>query len=219
MMLIHFIEGGGFSGNIYIIDCEKPIMIDTGWDADLTFTGPQIDKALEGKKLDKIILTHRHVDHIGGALVIQEKFGGTMYAQKMEAEALRAGDNISTGGRTFGTKVVPMDVNDLEDNEIIDLEGGQILKVMVTPGHTIGSICLLSDDGNLFSGDTVFTQGGVGRWDFPTGDYDMLLESIERLAELSVKSLYPGHGMPAENIGLEHIRLGLRYLKEMGRHG
>ncbi len=218
-MMIHFIEGGGFSGNIYLIEGDHPVIIDTGWDANIDRIAPQIEQALGGKELDKIILTHRHVDHIGGALAIKKKFGGTIYAQKEEAEALRQGDPESTGARMFGTRVKPMDVVDLDDGDVIDLGDGGSLKVMKTPGHTTGGICLLDSEGGLFSGDTVFTEGGVGRWDLPTGDFKMLLKSIEALAELPIVSLYPGHGMPAEKNGAEHIKLSLKNLKGYGAYG
>ncbi len=218
MMKVHFIEGGGFSGNIFLIDCEKPVMIDTGWDASLTHIGPQIKEVLNGRQLDRIILTHRHVDHIGGALVIQAEFGGTIYAQKDEAKALRTGDPETTGGRMFGTKVHPMEVEDLEDGDEIDIGEGQTLKIIQTPGHTEGGICLISKDDDLFSGDTVFTEGGVGRWDLPTGDYPALLRSIEGLAKLPIQGLYPGHGMPVKENGAKHIGMSLRYLREFGGH-
>ncbi len=218
-MMVHFIEGGGFSGNIYLIEGTHPVMIDTGWDANIDKIAPQIERALDGKKLDKIILTHRHVDHVGGALAIKEHFGGTIYAQKKEAEALREGDPESTGARMFGTRIKPMEVEDLKDGDVIDLGDGGSLKVMETPGHTNGGICLLDNEDGLFSGDTVFTEGGVGRWDLPTGDVQMLLKSIETLAELPIVSLYPGHGMPAEKDGARHIKLSLRSLKGYGIYG
>ena len=89
------------------------------------------------------------------------------------------------------------------------------LRVIHTPGHTPGGICLYDPEAKLlFSGDTVFTGGSFGRYDFPGGDRKALGASIERLAALDVEGLYPGHGEPALRGGGRHIaaaREALRY--------
>ena len=69
----------------------------------------------------------------------------------------------------------------------------------------------------LFSGDTVFTDGGVGRWDLDTGDYDTLLVSIEKLADLKIDDMYPGHGPSAIGNAPEHLVKGLKAMRMYGR--
>ena len=80
------------------------------------------------------------------------------------------------------------------------------LLIIHTPGHTPGSICILDESsGDLISGDTVFTDGGFGRFDFPGGSLDELVRSIERLSALDIQGLYPGHGEPCRQGGGRHV--------------
>ncbi|MEE8403197.1 MAG: MBL fold metallo-hydrolase, partial [Candidatus Hydrothermarchaeaceae archaeon] len=90
--------------------------------------------------------------------------------------------------------------------------GDSILKVIHTPGHTIGSISLfLEDERALFSGDTLFTNGGFGRTDLG-GDAKMLLNSLERLKDVNFDMLYPGHEGVAEN-GKGHLQMALEIFR------
>jgi glyoxylase-like metal-dependent hydrolase (beta-lactamase superfamily II) len=99
----------------------------------------------------------------------------------------------------------------LKDGDIIEI-GQREFKVMNTPGHTAGSICLYDENsGILFSGDTVFPDGAFGRVDFPTGDADALIKSIRTLANLNVKHLFPGHMSAVLNQGKKHIELAAKY--------
>ena len=111
-----------------------------------------------------------------------------------------------------------MPITALSEDDEIDLGGGEKLTVIHTPGHTVGSICLLGQ-GNLFSGDTVFADGGVGRWDLETGDYNQLLASVEKLAGMNFENLFPGHGLSVEGNAKVHLDLSLRHLRLIGRYG
>jgi glyoxylase-like metal-dependent hydrolase (beta-lactamase superfamily II) len=218
-MNVHTIAGTGFSGNIYLIDAARPVLIDTGWSPDNPHAASQINEILEGRQLEHIILTHRHIDHVGGALAFQEEFGGDILAHEDDAQALIDGDAISTGATKFGGDIAPMDVIRVADGDRIELGLDEFLEVIHTPGHTIGSMCLTGGD-KLFSGDTVFAEGGVGRWDLETGDYDMLLASVEKLTQIVVvNDLYPGHGSPATGNAQVHLDMSLRALKMYGRFG
>jgi glyoxylase-like metal-dependent hydrolase (beta-lactamase superfamily II) len=110
----------------------------------------------------------------------------------------------------FGTRspdIVPDIV--LSDGDII---GG--LTVIHTPGHTLGCICLWSEpDKVLISGDTVFTDGAFGRYDFPGGSRQALEKSLDRLLPLDVEGLYPGHGEPVDYGGKRHIAAAQRLMK------
>jgi hydroxyacylglutathione hydrolase len=218
-MKVHYIPGIGFSGNVFLLDAEKPCLIDTGWDSDISYPGAEVGKLLGKRKLAYIILTHRHIDHVGGAKAFQQRFGGEMLAHSLDSEALLSGDEVSTGARLFGGSLEPLQVRKLGEGDKIDLGGGESLSVIHTPGHTVGSICLLSGNGDLFSGDTVFVGGDVGRWDLETGDYSQLLASVEKISKLDVEYLYPGHGPCAEGDAKEHLARSFRYLKAVGRLG
>ncbi|MCX6685666.1 MAG: MBL fold metallo-hydrolase, partial [Methanoregula sp.] len=100
--------------------------------------------------------------------------------------------------------------------DIILKEGDLIsgLCVLHTPGHTPGSICLFAEQEQvLISGDTVFTDGGFGRYDFVGGSRTELARSIDRLSLLNVEGLYPGHGVPVESGGSGHIASARELLK------
>ena len=101
-MKVHTITGSGISGNIFLIDAEKPVLIDAGWSSDIDYAAAQVNDILGERKLAHIILTHRHIDHVGGALAFQDEFGGEMLAHEDDADSLIAGDAVSTGATMFG---------------------------------------------------------------------------------------------------------------------
>ena len=217
-MKVYVIEGNGFSGNIFLIDAEKPCLVDTGWEPDIAYCAEEVRQILRGRRLEYIVLTHRHIDHVGGAMSFYGEFGGEMLAHEADADALINADQESTGATIFGGRILPMPVSKLAEGREIDLGSGESVRVMHTPGHTVGSMCLISGD-SLFSGDTVFADGGVGRWDLDTGDYGQLLASVERLSGLDLENIYPGHGPCVEGDAGTHIDLSLRQLRLIGRYG
>jgi glyoxylase-like metal-dependent hydrolase (beta-lactamase superfamily II) len=86
--------------------------------------------------------------------------------------------------------------------------------VLHTPGHTQGSICLFAEkDRALISGDTVFTDGAFGRYDFPGSSKEMLARSLDRISLLDVEGLYPGHGEPVDAGGNRHIRAAVQLMR------
>jgi len=107
----------------------------------------------------------------------------------------------------------PVEVTSLKNGEVFST-GEHELRVLHTPGHSAGSICLYEEaSGALISGDTVFV-GGVGRWDLPSGDYNTLVRSVKTLYELAPASIYPGHGPCGIGSGKEQIAEALSYLGE-----
>jgi glyoxylase-like metal-dependent hydrolase (beta-lactamase superfamily II) len=200
-----------FDSNIYLISGERTALVDAGIGFQADDTIGFIRKMLNGRKLDVLILTHRHYDHVGGANAIIREFGPKVYTGKGDAEPLKKGDRASTLGERFGGTLDPMDINELKDGDVIDI-GGHRLRIIATPGHTIGSICLFDEaTGALFTGDTVFV-GGIGRCDFPTGSTAQLVGSLEKLNALKINGFYPGHGPSVPEGGNEHIINGLRML-------
>jgi glyoxylase-like metal-dependent hydrolase (beta-lactamase superfamily II) len=166
---------------------------------------------LNGRKLDMLILTHRHYDHVGGANAMLKEFGPEIYIGKDDAAPLREGDRASTLGAEFGGPLEKMDVKDLNDGDVIDI-GDHKFRIISTPGHTIGSISLYDEiTGALFTGDTAFV-GGVGKWTLPTGSADMLINSLNKLSKLKINGFYPGHGPYIEKGGNEHIINALRMM-------
>jgi glyoxylase-like metal-dependent hydrolase (beta-lactamase superfamily II) len=135
-----------------------------------------------------------------------------LYAYKDDALALISGDRNTTCADEFGIRPQKLTVKVLNNDNVIDC-GDSKLQVIHSPGHTTGSIVLYDKDSkSLFSGDTVFADGGVGRWDLATGNFNALLKSVKKLTRLDVHALYPGHGRCCEEDGNYHIKLGLKYL-------
>ena len=151
-------------------------------------------------QINTIVLTHCHFDHTARVKEISHMCKAKVAIHKYDARGLV--DDIQSLSMHFGARspgIAPDIV--LGDGDFIG-----DLKVLHTPGHTPGSICLYSErDLVLFSGDTVFSDGCFGRYDFPGGSRTELARSLDRLSLLDVEGLYPGHGEPVEQGGSRHI--------------
>jgi len=174
------------SSNSYLIEDDKRVLIDPGMDY------------IPETKIDIVINTHAHFDHTALNARLRQ-IGCEIWMSKKEAEFYKKSPEDSTLSTFFNAPVQPFEVNKtLTDAQTIDL-GKTKLEVMLTPGHTMGSICLYDKKTKtLFSGDTVFADG-VGRTDFPGGSMRELKSSLKKLLEIDIKVLYPGHGPPLEN--------------------
>jgi len=203
-----------FDSNIFLVTGEKTVLVDTGTGFKVEGTIKEIKRVLGGRKLDIVVITHRHYDHVGGLRGIIKEFSPKVYAGTFDAVPLREGDSESTMGTSFGGTIDETDVEDLKDGDVIDLKDHKLL-VIETPGHTSGSISL-SDQvtGALFTGDTVFTDG-IGRYDLPTASRDQLVASLQRLSGMDIHGFYPGHGPSVPEGGKEYIERGLRMMEGM----
>lgn len=156
-----------------------------------------------------ILLTHGHFDHILSVNDIKEKYNILVYSQMEEQEVLEA-SNINLSAKYNNSISIKPDVL-LKDGQELVL--GQVpIKVIHTPGHTIGSTCFYVEEVDiLVSGDTLFYED-VGRCDLPTGSFENIINSIrEKLFVLRDETkVYPGHG-PSSTIG--HEKANNSYLK------
>ena len=200
-----------FDSNMYLIlGTEKTALVDTGTGFQV---GPYIDnieKVLAGRRLDYVFLTHRHYDHVGGLSAIITKFSPEgVYAGAADAVPLREGDSESTLGTKFGGHIPPMDVKDVREGDVFDL-GDCRLRIIETPGHTIGSICLYDEvSKDLFSGDLFFVDG-VGRWDHPTASLDDLKASLGKIRDIDFSGLYSGHGPVVKSDGKRFLEKAIK---------
>ena len=145
-----------------------------------------------GYRVTHIINTHGHSDHTAGNEAIKTATGAKLLIHEVDAN--RLGKVVhKTFSRILGGKGSPAPDVLLNDNDLIQIGDGTNLRVIHTPGHTPGSICLYSD-GHIFTGDTLFV-GAVGRTDLPGGSSKQLLASIqEKIYTLPGSTIvWPGH--------------------------
>ena len=193
------LDVGNLGTNCYILYCEnthEAAVIDPGGNSD------RIVSALQREKLKPVCIvnTHGHGDHIAANTTIKEIYGIPVYIHADDADMLTSAAKNLSGFIGMGFACPPADKK-LTDGDAIQI-GTIQAKVLHTPGHTPGGICLLAGD-LLFSGDTLFAES-IGRTDFPGGSYRQLLTSIkDRLMTLDDNVIvYPGHG-PDTTIGHE----------------
>ena len=198
--------------NCYIIQDEKTketMVIDPGGSVD------KIIAMLEtlNAKVKYILLTHCHGDHIGGVNELKEKVGGTVLIHRFDEEGL----HNSAISLTTHIGIQEIDIEEdsrLEENDLIHI-GDMEFRIIHTPGHTIGSICVYCEKEKLlFSGDTIF-KGSWGRTDLPTSNFESIINSItNKLMTLpSDVIVYPGHGRPTRIIDEQPIYLELKAQK------
>ena len=213
-MDILVINGARASSNVYVIIDDKIAVIDSGNGKNFGKIESKFDSAgVDINDVDILINTHHHFDHIGGNENFVNKSSCDLMASETSTKFIEEGNNDITLANRFGTDLNSLKVSRvLEDEDKIDF-GGSHLKVITTPGHTSGDICLFEPKNQLlFSGDTVFKRG-IGRLDLPTAEPDSMPKSIKKLTNLDVKKIYPGHGNIINEEGNKYIKRALKMAK------
>ena len=179
MLKIHTLTLGMYQTNTYIIheaDSKGCCIIDPGYEADAIL---QECEAL-GLQVEAILLTHGHFDHVGAVRDLAADTGCRVFLCE-EDDAMPP---MFTGGKLYFTDTYG-------EGTILNI-AGLYIRVLHTPGHTPGSVCLQCD-GAMFSGDTLFA-GSCGRTDIG-GSWAEIQKSLQRLASLEGDfTVYPGHG-------------------------
>ncbi|PLX12812.1 MAG: MBL fold hydrolase [Marinilabiliales bacterium] len=192
--------------NTYVLHDEtgKCIIIDPGMDGAEEIA--EFENYLETNNLSPVMLvnTHAHIDHIIANHYVSEKYGISLAAHSDSTGFI---ENAVVYASSFGLEMADVKSIDefLVDNQHMEF-GNSKLKILETPGHADGSICLYSEEDNfVITGDVLFRES-IGRTDLKTGDYDLLQKSIwEKLFVLPDNTnVYPGHG-PSTNIGFEKV--------------
>ena len=178
-MIFHQVPVGPMQNFVYLIGDEgtkQAAVVDAGWDIDAIIEIANKEKL----KIAKIILTHYHYDHAQKASELADKTKAEIFFHEGGGQFLKT-----------AIKNASIKINKLKDNDKISI--GKIkIKIIHTPGHTPGSICLLAEN-KLLTGDTLFVSA-IGRTDLPGGDAVKLFESLQKLKKLPDKTeVYPGH--------------------------
>jgi glyoxylase-like metal-dependent hydrolase (beta-lactamase superfamily II) len=163
-------------------------LIDPAFETDRILT----EAERLGYRVTHIINTHGHSDHTAGNEAIKAATGAQLLIHELDAK--RLGKVVhKTFSRILGGKGSPVPDVLLKDNDLVQIGDGINMRVIHTPGHTPGGICLYSD-GHLFTGDTLFV-GAVGRTDLPGGSSRQLLASIQKKIYTLPGStiVWPGH--------------------------
>ena len=174
---------GAYQANCYVVGCKETnegVVIDPGDEPSRIVR--EITKS--GITIRHILITHGHIDHIGGAAELRKILKAPLMIHALDASGLNPGPDAL-----------------LSDGQEIHV-GTYTLSVIHTPGHSPGGVCFHAP-GAVFTGDTLFA-GSIGRTDFQGGDYNALIKGVrEKIFPLGDDlRVYPGHG-PASTIGRE----------------
>ena len=200
-MILEKIVVGPFEVNCYIFgddQTKEVVVVDPGEEFPLIW-----EKIQEGKyKVQGIVLTHGHADHIGAVAELKNMTQAPIYIHPEDKDMLT--DPKLNRSIYFGFSITAPPADKLlKEGDILKI-GNVSLKVIHTPGHTPGGVCLEYDK-ILFSGDTLFA-GSIGRTDFPGSSFRSLIDSIKKklLILPNEIEIFPGHG-PSSTIGDERV--------------
>ena len=176
------------TGTYVVINGGRAFVVDPGADAERIIAAAEA----EGAKIEWVLLTHAHFDHIGAAAALQRE-GAQIVLHRDDVKLIKSFQNLSV---LAGVKVEHFtpDVT-VAGGETLDVAGVSV-KVIHTPGHSAGSVCYVAGD-VIFSGDTLFALS-YGRTDFPTGSFAQLKNSVvNKLFALEGDyKVLPGHEGP-----------------------
>lgn len=204
---------------VYLICGEETTLIDSGVAGSETLILPYLERLGRGKRIDRLILTHSHPDHIGAAHAIQAITGCRVLAGAAEHTWIEDTDRQARERPVPGFEILvggPVRVDQIvADGERLNLGGGLSLKVIGTPGHSAGSLSfLLASERALFSGDAVPVAGDMPIYD----DFSTSLATLERLQQMEgVGLLLEAWQPPRTTVISERISEGRSWLQAVDR--
>lgn len=202
-------EPGAGGCKVYLIrGSRRSVLVDAGLPSDFPDLERHLaDLGLAPADIDMVLLTHEHMDHIGGTARLPRR---TLVASHTRAaNKIARGDDFVQMSDLFGLAPASFHVDvELQDDSVIDL-GDCALRAIHTPGHVSGALCFYEPDRQLlFSADTLFAGGILGGI-FASGSNSDYLWSLKRLQSLRIRQILPGHGRNSETPH-EDIECGIR---------
>ena len=213
--------GGGAYGyshandcNVYLIDGGNTMaLIDSGGGKGAQKIIENIKSfGLDPKRIKFLINTHCHYDHIGGNKAVKDLTGCKIAAHESEVKIIENLDVLTLADRAkqrgINVESAKVDAR-LKEGDMLNIDKYE-LKVLHTPGHTPGSICLYVEEKGkriLFSGDIVSAQGRLGFINGPGFSLDDWKTSLKRLVDLKIDTMFPGHGTFVISEAYNHIKL------------
>jgi glyoxylase-like metal-dependent hydrolase (beta-lactamase superfamily II) len=198
MLLVKSFTFNPVSENTYILynEAKQAVIIDPGCYFDQEKLRLKTFLDTNNLQLVQLLNTHCHLDHIFGNKWVYETYGLELFLHKNEEQILAFGPQ---SGKMWG---LPFDnyegpLHFIDEHDIIKI-GNDQLKVLLTPGHSPGSVCFYCETQKFVIGGDVLFKESIGRTDLPGGNHHALLESIrENLFVLPDDvTVYPGHGEP-----------------------
>jgi glyoxylase-like metal-dependent hydrolase (beta-lactamase superfamily II) len=196
--------------NTYLINEKHPILIDTGLSMCLKGVLEAIAKdGIDPETIEMIISTHSHPDHFDGVTYFMEKKTKMALHQDEDTFLKETGKGFYN---MFGLKMPDYRVDTYLKEGALKLNSTDI-EIYHTPGHSPGSVSIyLPATKTLIPGDVIF-QAGVGRTDFPGGDGALLKKSIDKLSQLDIEYLLPGHGDIVQ--GSDRVKRNFDYVAQV----
>lgn len=194
--------------NVYLlVGSRRTVLVDTGLASSLPSLLEELGKiGVTLDRVDLVFLTHEHYDHIAAVSPFARR--SLVAAHRLAANRIRIDDDFATVKSMFEAPMERFDVDVwLEDRSVIDT-GSHLFEVLHTPGHTSGCVCLYDPATELLiSGDTVMRNGVLGGI-FGSGNIGDYIQSLERLAQLRISTILPGHGPHSEE-GTSDVKTAL----------
>ena len=212
---LHLFERTFPSANMVLVRGETPVLIDTGFGSDVEQTKALLLGAgVPAERVAPVVNTHYHSDHVGGNFHLQSRYGVPIAAHRWEAGVVNSRDKEACGARWLCQPVEPYTVNRfLADGDEISA-GGVMLRVLHTPGHTLGHVSLFEQrEKILICGDAVHKDDVA--WLNPfregVGAVERAMDSLERLLRLGARWACSGHGKPMSDSSTALRRALQRY--------
>jgi hydroxyacylglutathione hydrolase len=221
-----------FDAHLYLIDGgDELVLVDAGCgdslgDTELILRNIR-DDGYSTDRISKLLLTHYHVDHIGGAAEVHEALGVPVHASPLTARVLETGDEDTsciTAVKAIGFvpanyKLRPCSaIGDLVEGSTFTV-GRLTVTVYETPGHCDGHVSFLVEGGDrpsLIQGDLVFSGGVISLQNIPDCSLQHYSESVRKLAGVEFDAFFPGHGMLSLRNGKRHIDLAAATFASLG---